>query len=170
MCLGSWINWRRQKWNVMVSIILANLIATFIWGIPIFYFALRSPMTARMKALFSQGLYKISLRFFEKKIKFILVLTGWPVESNKVKLFLDYHQLKSYAFLQKTDIDDSKGKNACSIWKLHHLYFLKDDQNELNYILEILKYHYWYICYSKNRFPINKWYPFCFCFLFSYFI
>ena len=32
-----------------------------------FLFALRSPMTARMKGLFSQGLYKITLRFFEKK-------------------------------------------------------------------------------------------------------
>ena len=64
MCVGSLI---KKKWDVMVSMILLNLKATFIWGIPIFYFALRSPMTARMKALFSQGLYKISLRFFEKK-------------------------------------------------------------------------------------------------------
>ena len=72
-------------------------------------------MTARMKRLFSQGLSKIILRFFEKK-KFILVLTGWPVESHKVKLFLDYHQLKSYAFLQKTDIDDSKGQQCFAVY------------------------------------------------------
>ena len=64
MCVGSLI---KKKWDVMVSMILLNLKATFIWGIPIFYFALRSPMTARMKGLFSQGLYKITLRFFEKK-------------------------------------------------------------------------------------------------------
>ena len=66
MCVGSLI---KKKWDVMVSMILLNLKATFIWGIPIFYFALRSPMTARMKRLFSQVLSKIILRFFEKKKK-----------------------------------------------------------------------------------------------------
>ena len=73
-------------------------------------------MTARTKRLFSQVLSKIILRFFEKKKKFILVLTGWPVESHKVKLFLDYHQLKSYAFLQKTDSDDSKGQQCFAVY------------------------------------------------------
>ena len=66
MCVGSWINLCRSKWEVMVSIILPSQVLLS-KGYQFFNFALRSPMTTKIKGLLSTSLSKIISRSFEKE-------------------------------------------------------------------------------------------------------
>ena len=105
-----------QKWDAIFSVILPSEIVLSKWY-QFFDFTLISLMTASIKWLLSASFSKVISGFFWKRMKFILVPTGWPtIEGNKVTLIITYHHFKIHVFLQKTDIDDSRRQRCFVVY------------------------------------------------------